>query len=114
MVAHTRVAGWLAACVMSAVVAACAARAAPSSELMARCSQLYTAWWTYDQDPVFLHTGERVRAELALDGCQHGVYESNIQELQKLLEHSGFRFPDSEIVHHMTSPPLGETLWPTM
>jgi hypothetical protein len=62
---------------------------------MARCTELYTLWWTYEQDPVFLHTGERAKAELAVYRCQNGRYEEGIQELEGLLKHGGFRIPDA-------------------
>jgi hypothetical protein len=93
----TQVHAWrLAACVVSAVVAtAFTFTPPPSPKLMTRCTELYTLWWTYEQDPVFLHTGERAKAELALYGCQNGNYEAGIQSLEKLLRHGGFRFPDA-------------------
>jgi hypothetical protein len=55
MVIKIRVAWRLAACVVSATVLT-AFTSTPSPELMARCTQLYQIWWTYDEDPVFLHT----------------------------------------------------------
>jgi hypothetical protein len=67
----------------------------PSPKLMARCTELYTIWWTYEQDPVFLHTGERAQAELAVYDCQNGNYEAGIQALKKLLQHGGFRIPEA-------------------
>jgi hypothetical protein len=91
MVAYVRVAWRLAACVVSAAVAtACTSTPPPSPKLMARRTELYTLWWTYEQDPVFLHTGERARAELAVYRCQNGRYEEGIQELEGLLKHGGF------------------------
>lgn len=62
---------------------------------MARCTELYTLWWTYDQDPVFLHTGERVKAELALYSCQNGRHEEGISELATLLRHGRFVLPEN-------------------
>jgi hypothetical protein len=92
MVTRFSVALRLAACVVSAVVASAFTAMPPSSpKLMARCTELYTLWWTYDQDPVFLHTGERAKAELAVYRCQNGNYEDGIQELETLLQHGGFR-----------------------
>jgi hypothetical protein len=96
MVTRIFVAWRLAACVVSAVVAtAFTSTPPPSPELMARCAEFYTLWWSYEQGPVFLHTGERARAELALYGCQNGNYEAGIQALEKLLQHGGLRFPDT-------------------
>ena len=92
MVTGVYVAWRLAACALSAVVlTAFTATPPPSPKLMARCTELYTLWWTYDQDPVFLHTGERAKAELAVYRCQNGNYEDGIQELETLLQHGGFR-----------------------
>ena len=92
MVTHIRVAWRLAACVASAVAAtACTLKPPPSSALMARCTELYTLWWTYEQDPVFFHTGQRAKAELAVYRCQNGRYEEGIQELEGLLRQGGFR-----------------------
>ena len=71
----------------------CTATPPPSPKLMARCTQLYQLWWTYDQDPVFLHTGQRAKAELAVYRCQQGNYEAGIQELEKLLQQGGFSIP---------------------
>jgi hypothetical protein len=96
MVTLVRVAWRLAACVVSAVVATAFTSAPPPSpKLMARCTELYTLWWTYEQDPVFFHTGERAKAELDVYRCQNSRYAEGIQELEKLLQHGGFRFPDA-------------------
>jgi hypothetical protein len=92
MVIKIRVAWRLAACVVSATVLT-AFTSTPSPKLMARCTQLYQIWWTYDEDPVFLHTGERAKAELAVYRCQNGRYEEGIQELAGLLKHGRFTVP---------------------
>jgi hypothetical protein len=92
MVIKIRVAGRLAACVVSAAVLT-AFTSTPSPKLMARCTELYQIWWTYDEDPVFLHTGERAKAELAAYRCQNGRYEEGIQELEGLLKHGRFTVP---------------------
>jgi hypothetical protein len=90
-----RAAGQVAAGVLAVLgAAACASKPAPSPELMARCSQLYTMWWTYDQDPVFFGVAEKATAELALYRCQEGRYDEGIQALEDLLRHGGFHFPD--------------------
>lgn len=75
----------------AASLAACAATAPASPRQLARCQELYGLWWNYQQDPVFLHTGERVQAELALDDCQHGRYEEGIRTLKEMLSHGGFQ-----------------------
>lgn len=51
---------------------------------MVRCAHLYALWWTYDQDPVLHHTGEKAQAEFALYGCQHGDY-SGIATLEDIV-----------------------------
>ena len=95
MVTRLNVLWRLAACIVAAAaVTACTAAPTPSPKLMARCTELYTIWWTYQQDPVFLHTGERAQAELAVYDCQRGRYEEGIGTLKGLLHHGGFRFPD--------------------
>ena len=74
-------------------VVACTSPTPASPKLLAECRQLYGLWTRYEQDPVFLHTGERAQAELALYDCQQGKYETGIAELQELLQHGGFHFP---------------------
>jgi hypothetical protein len=94
MTIQTRLAGLLAACIVSAAAAtAWAAAPSPSPKLMARCAELYRLWWTYDEDPVFLHAGERAQAELALYRCQEGRYEEGIPPLETLLRHGRFPVP---------------------
>jgi len=94
MTTQVRVAGLLAACIVSAAAAtAWAATPSPPAGLVARCAELYRLWWNYDEDPVFFHTGERARAELALYRCQEGRYEEGIPPLEKLLQNSRFRVP---------------------
>ena len=75
----------------TATLAACAARPPASPERMAYCQKLYGLWWNFEQDPVFLHTGERAQAELALDDCQHGRYDEGIRTLKEILTHGGFQ-----------------------
>jgi hypothetical protein len=94
MATQVRVAGLLAACVVSAAAAtASASTPPPSPKLMARCAELYRLWWNYDEDPVFFHSGERAQAELALYRCQEGRYEEGIPPLEKLLQNSRFLVP---------------------
>ena len=94
MATQVRVAGLLAACIVSAAAAtAWAATPSPPPGLVARCAELYRLWWNYDEDPVFFHTGERAQAELALYRCQEGRYEEGIPPLEKLLQNSRFPVP---------------------
>ena len=62
---------------------------------VARCAELYTVWWTYDQDPVFLHTGEKAQVELAVYRCQNGHSDEGIHTLEDVLRHGRFDFPQS-------------------
>lgn len=57
---------------------------------MARCSQLYNLWWTYNEDPVFFGVAQKSHAELALYNCQQGKYDEGIQVLEDLLRRGGF------------------------
>jgi hypothetical protein len=94
MATQVRIAGLLAACIVSVAGAtASAATPAPSPGLMARCAELYRLWWNYDEDPVFLFTGERAQAELALYRCQEGRYEEGIPVLETILRNSRFPVP---------------------
>src|SRR5262249_37662771 len=52
---------------------------------------LYELWWTYDQAPVFLHTGERAQVEFAVYRCQHEHYDETIHALEDQLR------PDASI-----------------
>ena len=72
------------------LLGACAATPAPSPESLARCVGLYGLWARYEQHLVFHHTGQRARAELALDRCQHGIYGPPIEELERMLRRGGF------------------------
>jgi hypothetical protein len=68
--------------------------ASAASDPIARCVRLYTIWWTYDQDPVFLHTGERAEAELAIYRCQYGRHDEGMHTLERLLRNGRFALPD--------------------
>lgn len=76
------------------VMVGCAPVPPASPTSMAECAKLYQLWFRYQQHPTYHHTGERVRAELALYGCQHGRYEEGIRELRRMLRAGGFTFPD--------------------
>ena len=51
-------------------------------------------WARYEQHWTFHHTGQRARAELALDACQHGRYDEGIAELKRLLRRGCFVIAD--------------------
>jgi hypothetical protein len=76
-----------------AVAAACSSAPPASPKLMARCTQLYAMWFRYEQHPIYHHTGQRARAELALYDCQKGNYEPGIQELERLLRRGRLPIP---------------------
>jgi len=86
---HTR--NGIAVALAATTLASCAPAVPASPAQLARCQKLYGLWWNYEQDPVFLHTGERVQAELALDDCQHGRYDEGIRTLKEILSHGGFQ-----------------------
>lgn len=74
--------------------AACAFASPPSPQRLAECTKLYVMWARYEQHYTFHHTGQRARAELALDACQHGRYDEGIAELKRLLRRGGFTIAD--------------------
>lgn len=76
------------------LITACTAAPPASPERLAECNKLFGQWARYEQHWTFHHTGQRVRAELALDDCQHGRYEEGIAELKRLLRRGGFTLPD--------------------
>ena len=75
-------------------ITACAAAPPASSERLAECNGLFALWARYEQHWTFHHTGQRARAELALDDCQHGRYDEGIAELKRLLRRGGFTLAD--------------------
>ena len=66
----------------------------PSPPRLAECTRLFAMWARYEQHWTFHHTGQRARAELALDACQHGRYDDGIAELKRLLRRGGFVIAD--------------------
>jgi hypothetical protein len=66
----------------------------PSPPQLVECTRLFGMWYRYEQHATFHHTGQRARAELALDACQHGRYDEGIAELKRLLRRGGFTIPD--------------------
>jgi hypothetical protein len=80
-----------AAVVLFAATAACTSPLPASPQLMARCTQLYGLWTRYEPHFTLHHTGQKARAELALEDCRSGRYEAGLQELERLLR--GGRIP---------------------
>jgi hypothetical protein len=76
-----------------AVSAACSSAPPPSPGLLAHCTKLYMLWVRYGQHATFHHTGQRARAEFALDSCQHGRYQPGLQELEELLRRNRIPVP---------------------
>lgn len=66
----------------------------PSQQRLAECMRFFAMWARYEQHWTFHHTGQRARAELALDACQHGRYDEGIAELKRLLRRGGFVIAD--------------------
>lgn len=84
----------LSAVVGAALLAACSSAPVASPAQMDQCARLFAMWARYEQHWTFHHTGQRVRAELALDDCQHGRYDEGIAELKRLLRRGGFVIAD--------------------
>jgi len=76
-----------------ATAVACASAPPASPQLMARCTQLYALWVRYEPVLTLMHTGQKVRVELAMLDCQHGRYEAGIQELEKILRRGKIPLP---------------------
>lgn len=76
------------------LLVACATTPPPSPRRLAECTKLFGLWARYEQHWTFHHTGQRARAELALDACQHGRYDEGIAELKRLLRRGGFAIAD--------------------
>ena len=93
LIAGLLIAGPLIASI-ACVVTVSAYAAAPGQ--LARCSELYGVWWTYEQDPVFFHTGERAQAEFAVYECQQGNSTEGVRDLKDLMRHGRFTFPEEQ------------------
>lgn len=79
---------------MMLALGACSSTPPASPELMAQCTKLYGLWFRYEQHITFHHTGQRARAELALDACKQGRYQEGIDELKRQLRDGRFVIPD--------------------
>ncbi len=73
--------------------AACTSTPPASPELMARCQKLQMLWVRYEPILTLIHTGQKVRVELAMADCQAGRYEEGIRELEKILERGKIPIP---------------------
>ena len=71
----------------------CASVPPPPLQLT-ECTRFFGMWYRYEQHATFHHTGQRARAELSLDGCQHGRYDEGIAELKRLLRRGAFTIED--------------------
>jgi hypothetical protein len=83
----------LAACIGTVLLAACTTLPPASPARMDRCTKLYTMWARYGQHPTFHHTGQRARAELALEDCRLGDYEQGMLELEELARRNRLPIP---------------------
>lgn len=62
---------------------------------MAECTKLFDMWARYEQHWTFHHTGQRAKAELALEDCRHDRYDEGIVELRRLLKRGRFDLPEA-------------------
>ena len=76
-----------------AATVSCASAPPASPKLMARCTQLYALWARYEPIFTLIHTGQKARAELALEDCRNGRYEDGLQELERLLRRGHIPVP---------------------
>lgn len=83
----------MACAALVAMASACASAPPTSPQLMARCTQLHALWMRYEPVLTLIHTGQKVRVELAILDCQHGRYEAGIQELEKILRRGRIPIP---------------------
>jgi hypothetical protein len=82
-----------AACVWGALLAACSTVPPASPAKMDRCLKLYALWFRYGQHPTFHHTGQRARAEIAVEDCRAGRYEEGMAELEELARRNRLPIP---------------------
>jgi hypothetical protein len=84
---------FLSLCIGVTLLAACSAAPPASPTKMDRCTKLYILWARYGQHPTFHHTGQRARAELALEHCRLGQYERGTTELEELARRNRLPIP---------------------
>jgi len=87
------------------LLAACSAPPPVSPARLEWCNKLHATWMRYGQHVTFHHTGQRARAELALEDCREGRYEAGTQELEELLRRN--RIPIPPPATDRTGPPGG-------
>lgn len=75
------------------LLVACSTAPPASPEQMERCTKLYATWYSYGQHATFHHTGERARAEIAVEECRAGRYEEGMAELEDLLRRHRLAIP---------------------
>ena len=75
------------------LLASCTAMPPASPARMEHCLDLYMLWARYGQHVTFHHTGQRARAELALEECSGGRYKAGIGELTELLVRNRISIP---------------------
>jgi hypothetical protein len=80
-------------CIAVAWLAACTSTPPASPAQMERCTKLYALWYRYAQHTTFHHTGQRARAELAVEDCREGRYQQGMAELEELLRRSRVPIP---------------------
>lgn len=83
----------LSVCIGAALLAACNAAPPPWLTQLQRCEKLYAMWARYGQHITFHHTGQRARAEIALEDCRAGRYQQGMAELEELLRRNRLTIP---------------------
>jgi hypothetical protein len=63
---------------------------AQSAEQMAKCVHYYSLWDRYLQNNNYNHSGQKMRAELAMVDCRHGRYDEGLRDLEQLLTNDRF------------------------
>ena len=83
----------LAALAAAMLLSACSSVPPASPANMARCLELYRLWVRYGQHVTFHHTGQRARAEQAVEHCRQARYEEGLLELEELLRRNRIAIP---------------------
>lgn len=84
---------FLLTCIGTVLLAACSTAPPASSPQMDRCAKMYATFARYGQHITFHHTGQRARAELAVEDCRAGRYEQGMRELEELLRRNRLPIP---------------------
>lgn len=80
-------------CAGAMLIAACSTVPPASPAQMERCTKLYAMWYRYGQHATFHHTGQRARAEIALEDCRAGQYDRGLAELEELARRNRLPIP---------------------